>query len=197
VLESVIVVLRSDERAFRGEPSRRDRWLLPGVLLVSVLVVLGVGLLLVGRQAESGGAHRASALPAINAFLNGTSALLLAAGYHSIRRKRVTSHKICMGTAFGVSCLFLSLYLLHHYQVGSVPFTGQGWIRPIYFALLISHIVLAALVVPLALTTLSRALSGQFEKHRRVARWALPIWFYVSVTGIVVYLMLYRLYPGP
>jgi uncharacterized membrane protein YozB (DUF420 family) len=193
----VTVVVRSDDRVFPGEARRRDRWLLSGVLLISVLVVAGVGFLLVGRQAESGGGHRVSVLPAVNAFLNGTSALLLTAGYLSIRRKRVTSHKICMGTAFGVSCLFLSLYLLHHYQVGSVPFTGRGWIRPVYFTLLISHIILAALVVPLALTTLCRALRGQFEKHRRVARWTLPIWLYVSVTGIIVYLMLYRLSPGP
>jgi putative membrane protein len=193
----VIVVLRSDDRFFRGEASRRDRWLLSGVLLVSLLVVVGVGSLLIGRQAEVSGEHRVSVLPAVNAFLNGTSALLLAAGYLSIRRKRVTSHKICMGTAFGVSCLFLASYLFHHYQVGSIPFTGQGWIRPVYFTLLVSHITLAVLVLPLALVTLYRALTEQFEKHRRVARWTLPIWFYVSVTGIIVYAMLYRLYPGP
>lgn len=191
------MVLRSDDRFFRGEASRRDRWLLSGVLLVSFLVVAGVGFLLLGRHAEVSNAHRVSVLPAVNAFLNGTCAALLAAGYLFIRGKRVTSHKICMVTAFGVSCLFLASYLLHHYQVGSVPFTGQGWIRPVYFTLLISHITLAALVLPLALITLYRALTEQFEKHRRVARWTLPIWFYVSVTGIVVYVMLYRLYPSP
>lgn len=191
------MVLRSDGRFFRGEVGRRDLWLLVSVLLVSSLVVVGVGFLLLGRQAEMGGEPGVSALPAVNAFLNGTSAALLAAGYLFIRRKRVAAHKFCMGTAFGLSCLFLASYVFHHYQVGSIPFTGQGWIRPVYFTLLISHIILAALVLPLALITLYRALAEQFERHRRVARWTLPIWFYVSVTGIIVYLMLYRLYPSP
>ncbi|MEE8326411.1 MAG: DUF420 domain-containing protein, partial [candidate division NC10 bacterium] len=132
---------------------------------------------------------------AVNAFLNGTSAVLLTIGYLFIRRKKVTSHKICMVTAFGVSCLFLVSYLIHHYQVGSIPFAGQGWIRPVYFTLLISHIILAAVIVPLALTTVYRALNAQFDKHVKIARWTLPIWLYVSVTGVLVYVMLYQLYP--
>jgi putative membrane protein len=189
------VVLRSDDRFFRGEASRRDRWLLSAIGLVSLLVVLGIGFILLGRQPAVKGEYRASALPAVNAFLNGTSAVLLAAGYLFIRRKRVTAHKFCMGTAFGVSCLFLASYLFHHYQVGSVPFSGQGWIRPAYFALLISHIILAAFIVPLALITIYRALGEQFDRHKRIARWTLPIWLYVSVTGVIVYIMLYRLYP--
>jgi uncharacterized membrane protein YozB (DUF420 family) len=100
-----------------------------------------------------------------------------------------------MVTAFGVSCLFLVSYLIHHYQVGSIPFAGQGWIRPVYFTLLISHIILAAVIVPLALTTVYRALNAQFDKHVKIARWTLPIWLYVSVTGVLVYVMLYQLYP--
>jgi len=185
------VVLRSDDRFFRGEASRRDRWLLSAIGLVSLLVVLGIGFILLGRQPAVKGEYRTSALPAVNAFLNGTSAVLLAAGYLFIRRKRVTAHKFCMGTAFGVSCLFLVSYLVHHYQVGSVPFSGQGWIRSVYLVLLISHIILAAFIVPLALVTIYRALGEQFDRHKRIARWTLPIWLYVSVTGVIVYIMLY------
>ena len=134
-------------------------------------------------------------LPALNAALNGLSALLLASGYLCIRRRKVTAHKACMGSAFAISTLFLLSYLTYHYHVGSVPFRGQGWIRPVYFAVLISHTTLAATILPLALVTLSRALRGQFGKHVRVARWTLPLWLYVSVTGVVVYWMLYHLSP--
>lgn len=178
-----------------GKNRRRDRWVLPGVGILSFLVVVGVGFLLIGRQVPVEKEATVSGLPAVNAFLNGTSAVLLTIGYLCIRRRRVTGHKMCMGTAFGVSCLFLVSYLTHHYQVGSVPFSGQGWIRPVYFAILLSHILLAALIVPLALTTLYRALSAQFDRHVTIARWTFPIWLYVSVSGVVVYLMLYQLYP--
>ena len=134
-------------------------------------------------------------LPAFNAALNGISALLLASGYLCIRRQRVTAHKLCMGSAFLTSTLFLISYLTYHYHVGSVPFGGRGWIRAAYFTILISHTILAATIVPLALVTLSRALRGRFSKHVRVARWTLPLWLYVSVTGVVVYWMLYHLSP--
>ena len=134
-------------------------------------------------------------LPALNAALNGLSALLLASGYLCICRRKVTAHKACMGSAFVISTLFLISYLTYHYNVGSVPFGGQGWIRTVYFAVLISHTTLAATILPLALVTLSRALRGQFSKHVRVARWTLPLWLYVSVTGVVVYWMLYHLSP--
>ncbi len=173
----------------------RDRWFLPAIALVSFLVVVGVGFLLLGRQVEIEGGATVSSLPALNAFLNGMSTVLLTIGYVCIRRRKVTGHKVCMGTAFGVSCLFLISYVVHHYQVGSVAFSGHGWIRPVYFAILLSHIVLAALIVPLALTTLYRALSAQFDRHVTIARWTLPLWLYVSVSGVVVYLMLYQLYP--
>ncbi len=135
-----------------------------------------------------------SALPALNAALNGTCALLLVAGYLLIRRRRVLAHKICMISALVVSTLFLVSYLTYHYQVGSVRFTGQGWIRPVYFTILTSHTTLAATIIPLALVTASRALRGRFDRHVRIARWTLPIWLYVSVTGVVVYWMLYHLY---
>lgn len=134
-------------------------------------------------------------LPALNAALNGISALLLASGYLCIRRQRVTAHKVCMGSAFVTSTVFLISYLTYHYHVGSVPFGGRGWIRAAYFTILISHTILAATIVPLALVTLSRALRGRFSKHVRVARWTLPLWLYVSVTGVVVYWMLYHLSP--
>ena len=135
-----------------------------------------------------------SDLPAINATLNGLSAFLLSLGFFFIRRKAVTAHKACMVSAFVTSTLFLVSYLLYHAQVGSVPFRGEGWIRPVYFAILISHSVLAAATVPLVLVTLSRALRGRFDRHARIARWTLPVWLYVSVTGVLVYWMLYHLF---
>jgi len=134
-----------------------------------------------------------TALPTLNAFLNGTCAVLLATGFVLIRRRRVTAHRICMATAFAVSVAFLTSYLVYHAQVGSVPFPGRGWIRPLYFSILISHTVLAVLVPPLAITTLVLAVRGSYVRHRRVARWTLPIWLYVSVTGVLVYWMLYVL----
>ena len=133
-------------------------------------------------------------LPAFHASLNGATALLLTAGYLMIRKKRVGPHRICMVAAFVCSVLFLTSYLIYHYHVGSRPFPGQGWVRPVYYGVLISHTLLAAAVVPLVLITLSRALAGRFEKHRRIARWTLPAWLYVSITGVIVYWMLYRLY---
>jgi uncharacterized membrane protein YozB (DUF420 family) len=136
-----------------------------------------------------------AALPTLNAFLNATCALLLAMGFVLIRQRRVAAHRVCMMAAFGVSVAFLVSYLVYHAQVGSVPFRGRGWVRPVYFAILISHTVLAALVPPLAVTTVVLALRGRFRGHRRLARWTLPIWLYVSVTGVLVYAMLYVMVP--
>ena len=135
-----------------------------------------------------------SSLPTLNAVLNGTCALLLAVGYLFIRRRNVAAHKICMMSAFATSTVFLISYLGYHYQVGSRPFGGEGAIRVVYFAILISHTILAATIVPLALVTLSRALRGRVDRHVRIARWTLPLWLYVSVTGVIVYWMLYHLY---
>jgi len=132
-------------------------------------------------------------LPGVNAILNATSAVLLVIGYLCIRRQLVAAHRACMVTAFGVSTLFLICYLTYHYYYGSTRFSGRGWLRPVYFSILISHIALAATIIPLALVTLYRAIKGRFEQHRRVARWTLPIWLYVSVTGVIVYWMLYHL----
>ncbi len=132
-------------------------------------------------------------LPAINATLNSLSAGLLTTGYVLIRRGRVTLHKACMLAAFGTSVLFLTSYLIYHAHVGSVPFLGEGFIRILYFTILVSHVTLAVAILPLALVTLSYALRARFGRHVALARWTLPIWLYVSVTGVIVYLMLYQL----
>ncbi len=131
-------------------------------------------------------------LPALNASLNGTSGVLLILGYVFIRQKKVNLHKACMLGAFSTSILFLISYLTYHYFTGSRAFLGEGWIRVFYFTILISHIVLAAGIVPLAIMTLVRAWKGSFERHRSIARWTLPLWLYVSVTGVIVYWMLYQ-----
>jgi len=134
---------------------------------------------------------------ALNATLNGTSAILLTAGYAAIRAGKREAHKRFMISAFVVSCVFLASYLVYHYRVGHVPFAGQGWIRPVYFVLLTSHVILAFVIVPLILITLRRAWMERFDKHRAIAKWTLPLWFYVSVTGVIVYVMLYQLYAIP
>jgi uncharacterized membrane protein YozB (DUF420 family) len=135
----------------------------------------------------------AAQLPTLNAALNTLSAVFLCGGYIFIRARNVRAHRACMLMAFACSVLFLVSYLTYHYQVGSVPYQGQGAIRTVYFAILLTHTILATAVVPLALITLSRALREKFPEHRRIARWTFPIWLYVSVTGVIVYLMLYRL----
>jgi len=130
---------------------------------------------------------------ALNATLNGTSAVLLAAGYVAIRSGKRELHKKLMISAFAVSTVFLVSYLVYHYRVGHVAFQGHGWIRPVYFALLLSHTLLAIVIVPLILVTLRRAWLERFDKHRLIARWTLPLWFYVCVTGVIVYFMVYQM----
>ena len=134
--------------------------------------------------------------PAINATLNGASAVLLLTGRSLIKHGRMAAHRAVMLSAFATSILFLISYLYYHYHVGSVHFRGQGWSRPVYFSILISHTILAAAIVPLILITLSRALRERFDRHRIIARWTFPLWMYVSVTGVIVYFMLYHLYEG-
>ncbi len=135
-------------------------------------------------------------LPVVNATLNGTSAILLFVGFLYIRRGRVSEHKACMVAAFSTSILFLACYLVYHFFHGSTPFTGQGWTRTVYFTILITHTVLATVVVPLVLVTLRRAFKEKFDRHATLARWTLPIWMYVSVTGVAVYWMLYQWKPA-
>jgi uncharacterized membrane protein YozB (DUF420 family) len=135
-------------------------------------------------------------LPHLNAILNSTSALLLLAGFRFIRLGRIRAHRTCQVAAVLTSTLFLISYLTYHYYHGATKFAGQGLVRPFYFTVLTSHTILAVVIVPLILITLYRAARGDFARHRRIARWTLPLWLYVSVTGVVVYLMLYHLYPS-
>lgn len=173
----------------------RDRLALALIGLVSLVVVAVVAALMLGGRSAGGISTLAAALPSLNAALNALSAVLLTTGYLLIRRRRVRAHRACMLLAFGVSMLFLVSYVTYHALAGSRPFGGHGWIRWVYFPLLVSHIVLAAAIVPLALTTLYRGLRWDFARHVRIARWTLPLWLYVSVTGVLVYWMLYHLAP--
>lgn len=170
------------ERALRG-----------AIGVVSAAVIAIVAYLLLGHVPQPGASPAVAALPLVNACLNATAAALLGLGFLFIRRKRVGMHRACMLAALVVSFLFLGSYVTYHALAGSRPFPGRGWIRAVYFPILISHVVLAAAIVPLVLVTVSRALHGHFALHRRLARWTLPLWLYVSVTGVVVYWMLYRL----
>jgi len=135
-----------------------------------------------------------SIFPAINATLNGTSAVLLVVAHRMIKRGKMAAHRAIMLAAVATSTLFLISYLYYHWHVGSVHFQGHGWSRPVYFTILTSHTILAATIVPLVIITLSRALRGRFERHRAIARWTYPLWLYVSVTGVVIYLMLYHIF---
>ncbi|MSR78147.1 MAG: DUF420 domain-containing protein [Candidatus Omnitrophica bacterium] len=138
-----------------------------------------------------------SILPSLNAALNTASALLLILGYIFIRQRALTAHTMAMMAACGTSTLFLISYLTYHYYHGSEHFQGQGWIRPVYFTILITHTILAVVIVPLAITTVIRGFRSQFPKHMKIARITLPIWLYVSVTGVVIYWMLYHAYANP
>jgi putative membrane protein len=132
--------------------------------------------------------------PALNASLNGASAVLLLVGRNFIKRGRMAAHRAVMLTALVTSTLFLISYLYYHAHVGSVHFQGQGWSRPVYFTILTTHTILAVVIVPLVIITLSRALRERFDRHRVIARWTFPLWLYVSVTGVVIYFMLYHLF---
>jgi putative membrane protein len=174
----------------------RDRVAFPVIGVLSLGVVLVVGGLLLGHTPGRGGRADVSVLPAVNAWLNGASAVLLAAGWVFVRRRRIAAHRACMLGAFCVSVLFLVSYVTYHALAGSRPFPGQGWTRWVYFPILVTHIVLAAAMVPFVLTTLYRALGADFARHARLGRLTLPLWLYVSVTGVVVYCMLYLWFPA-
>ena len=135
-------------------------------------------------------------LPHLNAFLNGTSAVLLTTGYSFIRARNVIAHRACQIAALVVSLLFLVSYLTYHYHHGATRFLGTGFVRPLYFTILTTHTILAVVIVPLIIITLYRALRQDFARHRRIARITLPLWLYVSITGVIVYLMLYQIYPS-
>ena len=133
--------------------------------------------------------------PALNATLNGTSAALLLTGRVLIAKRRVAAHRACMIAAVISSALFLLCYLFFHYEAGNIRFLGRGWARPVYFSILISHVTLAIVIVPLAIATLTFGLKARYVQHRAIARWTWPLWMYVSVTGVVIYFMLYRWFP--
>lgn len=135
-------------------------------------------------------------LPPLQALLNGLAATLAGSGYYFVRRGRRQAHRACMIAALAVSTLFMISYLYYHARVGNIPFAGQGWIRPVYFSILATHVVLAALMVPLILITVFRALKGHEYAHRRIARWTLPVWLYVSVTGVLIYFLAFHIYAG-
>lgn len=137
-----------------------------------------------------------SVLPTLNAILNATSGLFLVLGYLMIRQKKIDAHRLCMIAACTASILFLISYVFYHYHAGATTFKGEGLARPVYFTILITHTILATALVPFVIVTLRRALSGRFADHRRVARWTFPAWLYVSITGVIVYLMLYHIYPS-
>ncbi len=136
----------------------------------------------------------AAVLPAVNAALNALSAVFIVAGYTCVRRRRLAAHKRCMLTAFALSTLFLVGYLVLRALAGMTRFSGVGWVRPVYFTILTSHTILAAVIVPMVLLTLARALREDKERHVRIARWTLPLWLYVSITGVVIYWLLYHVY---
>ena len=172
----------------------RLRW--PIFVVVSALAVGGgILLLLQAAPGDEGAARSLSAFPPFHATLNATSGLMLLTGYLFIRRRNRPAHIACMVAALSATLIFLGSYLYYHSQAGSVGFRGEGTIRIVYFSILISHTVLAALVAPLAATVVYRAVRGQFGDHRAVARWTLPIWLYVSVSGVLIYLMLYVWFP--
>ena len=166
------------------------RWVI-GAL--SVLVFAAIAIVLYGMPGRGAAPGTPGALATMNAVLNGSTACFLLTGYAFIRNRNIKGHRACMVSAFVLSSLFLVTYLLHHAQVGSVPFQKEGWIRGVYFAVLVPHVALAAVIVPLALLTIYRGWTKRIVKHREIARWTLPLWLYVSVSGVAVYLMLYHL----
>lgn len=178
-----------DSRAIVRLPKITAGWVIGAISLFILLVV--AALLLIPREVPSPRLD-VSILPLLNASFNGASGIFLVMGYIFIRYRQVERHRFCMLAAFGLSTLFLVSYVIYHTLVGSTQFAGQGWIRPVYFTILISHIILAAFVLPLALTTLYRAWRSAFIQHRQIARWTLPIWLYVSISGVALYLILYH-----
>ncbi|MBI3006626.1 MAG: DUF420 domain-containing protein [Ignavibacteriales bacterium] len=135
-----------------------------------------------------------SDLPLLNALLNSSSAVFLVIGHRFMKKGNIPAHRACMIAVFVLSGLFLTSYLVYHYHHGSEPFRGEGWIRPVYFTILLSHTVLATAIVPLAIVTLRRGLQGKYDLHRKIAKWTYPVWLYVSVTGVMIYVMLYQVF---
>jgi len=173
----------------RTLPKSLVGWMISGI---SILVLLIVAFLLLIPREPTTNQINVSGLPLLNSIFNGLAAFCLLAGYSFIRRRQIKQHRAMMISAFGFSTLFLVSYVILHAVAGSTAFTGQGWIRPVYFTILISHIILSAIVLPLALTTLYYGWFASFAQHRRIARWTFPIWLYTSLSGVIVYLLLYH-----
>ena len=176
-----------------GVPGRRLVPVFPAVIALSAVAVaaLVLAVLQIGNQGEGEMTPMLRRLPLLHACLNGTSGLLLIGGWLCIRRRWIAAHIACVGTAALATAAFLVSYLYYHAQVGSVPFQGTGWVRPVYFGLLLSHAALAAVVVPLVISVIVFTARGRFAQHRRLARWTLPLWLWVSASGVAIYLMLY------
>lgn len=168
----------------------KDRSLNIAIALVSVAIPLVVLILFYIKPPNIRVGFDLKILPALNASLNFTTAVLLLTGFYFIRNKKIASHRICMIGAFTLSAIFLVSYVTYHSLTEPTSFEGTGWIRPVYYTILISHIILAAAIVPLVLITITRALRERFDRHKKIARWTFPIWLYVSITGVIVYLML-------
>ncbi len=157
------------------------------------VVMIAVVAIVVYAGPDRGTAGAPGILPTLNAALNASAAVCLSIGLYFIKRKNIAAHRACMLTACAISSAFLVSYLLHHAQVGSVPFRGTGLVKTLYLSILLPHVVLAAVIVPLALFTIYRGWTGRVAAHRRIARWTLPLWLYVSISGVVIYFMLYRI----
>jgi len=170
--------------------SMSERTLSLTIYSISIIVVILVAFLLYVPQAITIEGLNVMVLPKLNAYINSACTILLTLGFYFIRNKRIAAHRMMMMSAFGLSTLFLLSYVTYHSQAPSTTFGGEGMIRIVYFTILITHIVLAAIIVPLALFTLLRAWRSEFPLHKKIARWTLPIWLYVTITGVIVYLMI-------
>lgn len=176
----------------------KDRIFIPIITALSIVIPLVVAVLMyMPRKAvpEAAGGTFVN-LPLFHAVLNGSTAFFLSLGFYFIMKRKITLHRISMLTAFALSSIFLVSYVIYHYEVPPVRYGGEGVTRTIYFFVLITHIVLAGLIVPLALISIYRSFTSQFEKHKKIARWTFPIWLYVAITGVVVYLMMSPYYPN-
>lgn len=165
------------------------------ITAVSIIIPIAVAVLMYMPRKESQGMNNVSTLPLFHAILNGTTFLVLLTGYFFIRRKEIHKHRSCMLIAFALSSVFLISYIIYHYQTPPSYYGGEGIIRFVYFFVLLSHILLAGAIVPLALLALYRGITNQTEKHKKIAKWTLPLWLYVTFTGVVVYLMMAPYYP--
>jgi putative membrane protein len=175
----------------------RDRIFIPVITALSIVIPLVVALLMyMPRTSGPSDPGKLVNLPLFHAVLNGSTAFFLMLGFYFIRKRRITLHRTSMLAAFALSAIFLVSYVIYHYEVPPVKYGGEGTVRTVYFFILLTHIVLAAGIVPLALITIYRSFTVQYEKHRKIARWTFPVWLYVAITGVLVYIMMIPYYPN-